>query len=336
MRIFSQAPTRISLIGGGTDVNPFASKFGGKVLSFAINLQHHVSLEPIKSKEVIIETGGIKKRKSLGDRLEYGKDEGFDLVYAIINYFRPFVKTGFKLKVDFDGESSGGLGSSASAAVSIIGVFNHWLKRGLTRMEIAFLAWRMEVEELGWPGGKQDQLAAVFGGVNLLTFGLKDSAGVIPLDLPPGLIKKMRAWILLFYIGGKRHSGDLQKKLTRGMDERERIEALKKLKRGVGLVIKKLRKGDFKLVGKVLDGAWEFKKRSNPAIATGRINDLYELAKKNGALGGKIMGAGAGGHMFFICPPKNQSKVISALKEDNCQVVDFEFDFEGLKTWQKD
>lgn len=290
MKIFSQTPVRIGLIGGGTDVNPFAADFGGKVFSLAINLYHQVSLKPIKEEKIYIEALGKTIEKDLKKDLIYGKEKDFDLVYAIINYFKPLIKSGFKLKVEFQGESLGGLGSSGSAGVAMIAVFSHWLKRGLSRMEMAYLAWRMETQELKWSGGKQDQLAAAFGGINLLTFGAKESIGVIPLFFPKDLIKRIRKWMILFYIGGKRHSGKLQKNLSAGMKEEEKIEALKGLKRGVNKMIKAWKKEDFNLIGEILDEAWDFKKRSNPKIANSRVNDLYELAKKNGSRGGENNG----------------------------------------------
>lgn len=331
MRINSVAPTRIGLIGGGTDVNPFASDFGGKVLSLAINLRHNVSLEPLSEDKIYLRSLGLQRTKDLNVKLAYGIDKKLDLLYAIINYFRPLIPSGFKLIVEFDSQSSGGLGSSGSAVVAVIGAFNKWLERGLSRMEIAYLAWRMEVEELGWASGKQDQLAAAFGGINLLSFGAKDSADVIPLNLSEKLTAEIRKWTVLFYIGGKRHSGKLQKKLSKGMTEKEKIKALVGLREGVDKVEIALKKQDFLAVGKLLDKAWDLKKKSNPAIATSRINNLYTLAKKNGALGGKIMGAGIGGYMFFFCPPKMQNKLISKLTKEESRLIDFEFDFEGLK-----
>ncbi|MFC1711994.1 hypothetical protein ACFLZ1_05465 [Patescibacteria group bacterium] len=331
MKIITQAPTRIGLIGGGTDLNPFASEFGGKILSFAINLRHSVILEPLKGSKMYLESLEVKTTKDLSKKIVYGVEKKLDLLYAIINYFKPLIPSGFRLEAKLDGENFGGLGSSGAAAVSIIGAFSKWLKRDLSRMEMAYLAWRIEVDELGWICGKQDQLAAAFGGINLLTFGAKDSAGVIPLSLSNELIEKIKKWTVLFNIGGNRHSTNMQKNLTKGMIQNDKIKALIDLRENVDETVIALKNQDFLTVGKLLDKSWELKKKSNPAIAGSRINNLYSLAKKTGVLGGKMMGAGAGGHMFFFCPPELQDKLVNKLAMQECKLINFKFDFEGLK-----
>lgn len=360
MKIFALAPTRIGLIGGGTDVEPFASKFGGKVLSIAIDLRHKATLTPRSDKKIFIKAMGQRRSFSLTKKLVYGEDPKFDLIYSVINYFKPKIRTGFASSaaplrrrrsstatnegsptlrrggftfVDkFEGVETAGLGSSGSAAVSMIAVFAQWLGMEMSKNKMALLAWKQEAEELGWISGKQDQLAATFGGINLLTFGPgKEKFSVYPLKLSDKTIRKLRAWSLLVFTGGQRHSAVLQKKLQKGMSEEKKIKALQSLKKAVLRGVEALRETDFERLGIVLDQAWEDKKRSNPAATNQRIDFLYNLAKKKGALGGKIMGAGGEGHMFFLCSPDKQKGLIEALKKEKVKKVNFNFDFEGLK-----
>ncbi len=332
MKITSFAPTRIGLLGGGTDVEPFASKYGGRVLSLAIDLKHKVSLTARKDKQVFIKAMNEQRSFVLSKKLIYGKDPKFDLIYSIINYFKPKIKTGFTFIDRFEGTEIAGLGSSGSAAVSMIVVFAKWLGIKMSRKEIALLAWKMEVEELGWISGKQDQLAATFGGINFLTFGPgKEKFTVSPLRLSQEVIKKLKKRSLLVFTGGQRHSAMLQKKLQKGMSDGEKIKALKSLCRAVDKGIVALEKGDFVNLGRILDEAWENKKKSNPAATNKRIDMLYNLARKRGALGGKIMGAGGQGHMFFLCPPERKKDLVGALKEKKVKELDFAFDFQGLR-----
>lgn len=332
MKITGFAPTRIGLLGGGTDVEPFASKYGGKVLSLAIDLYHKASLVPRKDNQVLIEAMSDKRSFSLSKKLVYGKDSKFDLIYSIINFFKPKIRTGFTFVDEFEGIETAGLGSSGSAAVSMIGVFARWLGIKMSKREIALLAWKMETERLGWISGKQDQLAATFGGINLLTFGPgKEKFQVSSLKLAKKTVNRFKKWSLLVFTGGQRHSAILQKRLQNGMSEKKKIAALKKLKVAVEQGISALKKEDFLSLSKVLDQSWENKKKSNPAATNERIDRLYDQGKKNGALGGKIMGAGGEGHMFFLCPPGKKRNLIKALEKEKVKKINFDFDFEGLR-----
>lgn len=331
MKIISQAPTRIGLIGGGTDVNPFASKHGGIVLSLAINLYHAVELRPSKGKKIKISCLGEKRQFDLKQILNYAEDKKFNLVKAVINHFKPHIPSGFELKISFKGMGSSGLGSSASAAVSMIGAFGRWLDIKSSRLETASLAFRLESEELGWHTGKQDQLAASFGGINLFYFGPGNKVSIEPLDLGKSKAQKLRQWVIMCFTGKTRKSSDLQKVLKKKMKHYTRERELFALKDSVYEAVKLVKAGNFVKLGKVLDEVWENKKISHPLASNQRIDYLYSLALKNGALGGKIMGAGGEGHMFFFCPPEKQKRLTKALKKEKVKPIGFKFDFEGLK-----
>lgn len=333
MKFIAQTPTRIGLIGGGTDVDPFAANYGGKVISLAISLRHNVILVPRKDRQVLVENLGEIRQFELDCKLpQYGEDKNFDLVYAIINRLRSKIPSGFNLYDRFEGRNSSGLGSSGSAAVAIIGVFNHWLDLKLNKKEISFLAWEIETKELGWIQGKQDQLTATYGGINLFSFGPGKGFSVKPIKLSPKRKLELNNRIIMFFTGGSRHSSLLQKKLQEGMSQEEKIKALLSIKKSVNKAVSSLEKGDWEKLGELLDEAWENKKKSNPAVTSERIDYLYNLAKGQGVLGGKIMGAGGEGHMFFICSPKKKAGVIKALASEGAKEVKFEIDEQGLKT----
>ena len=331
MTIISQAPCRISLVGGGTDVNPFAFKFGGQVLSLAINLYYNVELSPRQDNQIFISALNQHRKLKLSDLpIAYHQDPDFDLLYAILNHFRPKFKSGFNLSVSTNAQSVLGLGSSAAAGVAVIQAINHWQNLKLTKAKIANLAYQMEVKELGWSGGKQDQYAASFGGINLITFGPKDKVLVKPINLSPNLLAKLKSHLLLFYLGGKRHSSKQQEKLIQGMSQEDKHQALLRLKASVDQAVISVSKADWNNLGKILDQSWQDKKQSNPAVTNSQIDKLYQLALDQGAFGGKIIGSGAAGHMFFLIPPEKHSSIIKAFAKENVKPVEFEIDFQGV------
>lgn len=335
MKIISQTPVRIGLIGGGTDVDPFASQHGGSVISLAINLHHKVILVPRDDQHVFVENLGGVRQFALTKKLpDYGEDKDFDLVYAIINYFKDKFPSGFNLYDRFAGCHSAGLGSSGSAAVAIIGALNQWLNLKLNKKDIALLAWQMETKELGWISGKQDQLMAAFGGINYMSFASNNRFTVSSIKLNNKLKKELKQWLLLTFTGGSRHSTELQRKLKKGMSEKNKIKALLDLKKATVEFKSALLQKNWQKLGKLLDRAWQNKKRSNPAATNERIDFLYNLALEKGALGGKIMGAGGEGHMFFFCPPDKQMNLTRALSAEGVEIIDFEIDEKGLQVKQ--
>jgi len=241
------------------------------------------------------------------------------------------IPTGFNLKISFKGIGSSGLGTSASAAVSMIGALTKWLNINLSKLETALLAFRLETEELGWHTGKQDQLAAVFGGINIFYFGPGDKVNIESLNLEKSKARQLKQWVIMCFTGKTRKSSNLQKLLKKKMKHYTRERELFALKDSVYEAVKLVKTSNFVKLGKILDEVWENKKRSNPQATNERIDFLYFLALKNGALGGKIMGAGGEGHMFFFCPPEKQKRLIKTLKKEKIKILDFNFDFEGLK-----
>jgi len=332
MKIVSRAPTRIGLVGGGTDINPFAAEHGGIVLSLAIDLYHRAVLTPHKKKQAVVFCLEERRNFYLREVLKYSEDKKFNLVKTVINYFRQQIRTGFNLKVVFEGVGSSGLGSSASAAVAMIGAFKQWLGIEFSRLETALLAFSLEADELGWTTGKQDQLAAVFGGLNVFYFGPGQKVAVEALELKRSKIQKLRSWTVLCFTGKTRRSTEVQKLLKEKMRHYTRERELFALKDSVYEAIRYVKQGQLLKLGRLLDEVWLNKKKANPAASNKRIDYLYSEAKKKGALGGKIMGAGRQGHMFFLCPPERQPGLKKFLKKEKAVIVDFDFDFQGLTT----
>jgi len=332
VRICSQAPTRICLIGGGTDVNPYAAIYQGALINVAVDLYHQVFLQQKKEKKIKVKALGEKREFRLKNNLVYGTDKKFDIIRAVINYFEDKISSGFELEIKSQIPDSSGLGTSGSVEVALIGCFKKWLGEKINRNKVAKLAFGLESKELGWHTGKQDQWAAAFGGLNLMIFGKGEKVKIKPIDLSEKRLLKFRKWLILVYTGGKRKSSDIQAHLKKGMTEKEKLEAFGKLKKITFEAVEPFKKGDFETLGKLFDIGWKTKKESNPLVTNKRLDRIYRLARENGVYGGKLIGAGGAGYYFFLCPPKEQKRVEKVLRKENCKLVDFNFDFKGLQT----
>jgi D-glycero-alpha-D-manno-heptose-7-phosphate kinase len=318
--IISSAPARVSLFGGGTDLPEFADKYGGRVLSMAINLRHVCKLNTYD--------GLIRNVYAMGEHRPFSNvpsrhyDKKFDLIFEILRsyYELPF----FTFEDSFDGIQSAGLGSSASAAVSMIAAFNRLMKINQSKMEIAKRAWRAETD-LGWISGKQDQYASALGGMNLIEF---ENGEVWVDEIPKNIVLEFEKWCVLLYSGKTRHSSDLQQSLKDRINNEDTINSLLHLRSQTWVARELLTKGDFHGVGKLLREGWEWKKKSNPMVTNKDINEIFKKAYKFGAIGGKVLGAGGEGCLLFIIEPKKKEFFI---KDMGLQHLDFSVDFNGVQ-----
>ena len=311
MKIQSLAPTRASLFGGGTDVSPYCDEYGGLCVNMAINLRQKLTLY---SEDDIYEHPYVTV-PSLGSEKFY---------YTILEEFKINGGHLSSIKAEFDGLIESGIGSSASAAVCLVGAINKRLNLGMSLDQIAEKAWDIEVNKLRLFGGKQDQYAAAYGGVNVMEFK-KDGVKITPLA--KGFIEPLLPSLTLFYTGTNRKSAKIQegfKKLTK-----DQIWALDRIKRLAFNAIDPIAKGDYIKVGALLDDAWELKKLSNKGVTNNIIDEIYAKAKELGAYGGKCCGAGGGGFMLFVVNPEEREKFI---KELGLEWWDFSPCWQGLET----
>lgn len=333
MLITSQAPCRISFAGGGTDVDPYAKRYGGKVLNAAISLYTRVTLKPHPGRPILLEALG-EKRLLLDFRkpLNYGKDPKFDLVRAVMNHFRRDLPCGFKLNITIDGDSLMGLGSSGSAAVALIACFAAWLGKKMSQHDIASLAYELETKDLAWPGGRQDQWASALGGINVMTFGPKNRNTTTPLALPKAALTALKNHLLIAYVGGYRHSKEQQKILIKKMRSAKTKASLDKIKLDVDAAKAAILSNDWQKLGGILSRGWRSKKAANAIVSNEWIDRLHDIVTKQGAYGGKISGSGGAGHMMFLIPPSKKRATIKKLNAEGATLIPFDFDFKGVRT----
>jgi D-glycero-alpha-D-manno-heptose-7-phosphate kinase len=332
--IRSKAPLRISFSGGGTDVSPYVEEHGGVVLSTTIDKYAYGTLRVREGTEITVQSldYDIVAKYRVDEPLIY--DGNLDLVKAVINCFNGTLSQGLEIFLHSDAPPGSGLGSSSTVVVVLIGLFQRWLHLPLTSYDIAELAYQIERRDLGIQGGMQDQYAAVFGGFNFIEF--TESAVIVnPLRVEPEILHELNYSLLLCYTGQTRLSARILE---------TQIGAYKQKKEDVLLAMHQLKEitiamknallqgklGDF---GALLHEAWENKKKLARQITDPHIDEMYEVARRNGALGGKILGAGGGGYMLLCCPFDRKHIIACKMEELSGQVVEFGFDHGGLQTW---
>jgi D-glycero-alpha-D-manno-heptose-7-phosphate kinase len=306
--ITARAPTRIDLGGGWTDVPPYCNREGGFVCSLAIN---RYALARVFSGEAV---------KAIGD-----SGDGA-LVRAVIRHVG-IGGVGASLHNDFP--VAAGLGGSSAASAALLGAFAEWNGLPLERAAIAEQGRRIEVEELGVPGGRQDHYAATHGGALALTF--TDSVAVERISIPARGRAEFLASATLIYSGESRISGDTITAVLGAYQSGDPgvIDALRRMRELAMEMAAALRACDLMALGELVDEHWHYQRSLHPSIPTRRIDEIVSRARHAGALGAKAMGASGGGCVLILSRPGKTSAVREAVSSLG-EILEFGLDDEGL------
>jgi len=334
--IRARAPLRIGFGGGGTDVSPYSDTYGGLVLNATINRYAYVTIEPNGTDTVVLRSLDYDEMVSfdLKDGApEYG--DGMQLALGVINHLGILERgIGFNLYTHADCPPGSGLGASSTVVVTLIGAFEKWLGLGLGPYDTAHLAYEIERKELGIQGGKQDQYAAAFGGFNFIEFR-DDFVLVNPLRISDAKRAELEYSLVLAYTGRSRQSSSIIEHQIKNASSGEgaALEAMHRTKEFASEMKRALLTGHIRQFGELLHEAWLAKQAMSEEISNPFIEKIYTEARKAGALGGKISGAGGGGFMFFFAAFDKRHKVVEALSASGAEVVHFGFTDSGLQSW---
>ncbi|MBK6331273.1 MAG: dehydrogenase [Bacteroidetes bacterium] len=334
----SKAPLRIGLAGGGTDVSPYSDLFGGAILNITVSMSAHANIEIIDGHEIIIEAYDRNEKQCFPISNQLPIDGKLDLAKGVYNRIQkdyPFVPKALKISTFVDAPAGSGLGTSSTLVVAILGAFVEMLKLPLGDYDIAHYAYEIERKDLHLSGGKQDQYAATFGGVNFMEFYEDDKVIVNPLRIRTQYLHELENNLLLFYTDTSRESAKIIDEQTKNVTAKNQqsIDAMHKLKEQAQQMKVALLKGKLHEIGQILDYGFQQKRLMAQNISNDIIEKLYQTAINAGATGGKISGAGGGGFMIFYCPGNSRYQVIEALKQCNGIIREYTFTKHGLQTW---
>ena len=322
--ILSRAPTRITLGGGGTDLESYYSRYGGFLIAGAINKYCTILASP---------------RFYTNIRLSYSKTEIRNNVGEIEHrIFRAAlqltdINESIELHSTADVPAGCGLGTSSSFTAALLNALHTYKRQFITQRQVAEEACHIEIDILGEPIGKQDQYMAAFGGLNCLTFEKNGDVIIEPLRVADEIHDQLENNLILFFTGTERSASQI----LRDQDTKSKknnqslVENLHHIKE-IGLETRKyLENGQIDMLGELFHAHWETKKKRSSAISSPIIDECYETAIKNGALGGKLIGAGGGGFLMFYCKNGEKHKVIESIQKMGLKWERFHFDFDGAK-----
>lgn len=315
--IITKTPFRVSFCGGGSDMANFYEKYGGCVLSTSINKYCYISIHPY-----------FNENQTL---LKYSENELVDSSDQIKHRIFRQVLTdmgihGVEISSTADIPGGTGLGSSSTFTVGLLNTLNCYKGKFVSKDKLAKLACEVEIEKLGNPIGKQDQYGAALGGLNFINFNQDGSVSHEPILMEGKTYKKLQKNLLMFYTGTTRSANTILAEQTKNITSDDKAKNLLKMC-GLAKDMKvALENNDISSFGKILDEGWQLKKELASGIANPAIDEAYEIAMKNGALGGKLLGAGGGGFLLFYCEEEKQDQLKKAI---GLRELDFSFERDG-------
>ncbi len=321
--IVSKAPLRISLGGGGTDLPFFSKLFGGSLTSVAINQYIYITIAKRKFyDDFLIKYSDTERVKSVEDI----KHLGIKAALKYLNITDPIEITSVA-----DVPAGMGLGSSGSFLVALLKALHAYKGEEISAFKLAEEAAEIEMKILKAPSGKQDQYLASFGGLINLDINKKSRVLVSPLSISNSNSQILEENLLLFSTGIKHSSTNILSEQKASLEsDKERMDQMQLIKKLGEDIKKSLEEGNIQKVGKWLNVHWEIKRKLSQSMSNSKIDSIYKIGIENGAMGGKLVGAGGGGFFLFYCENKKE-ELRKAMSKEGLKELKFKFDQEGCK-----
>ena len=342
MIVRSRAPLRLGLAGGGTDVSPFCDQHGGAVLNATVDMHAYTIIEPTDDGKVVFTAADI------GDTWEAPADSEIVIAQPLILHravYRRVVRqfnAGRPLACHIttycDAPPGSGLGTSSTVVVSLLKGFVEWLNLPLGEYEIAQLAFEIERVDAALHGGRQDQYAATFGGVNFMEFYEKNRVIVNPLRIKNWILSELESSIVLFDSGVSRSSAAIIDEQTKNVTSGtgQSLEAMHELKVDAIGMKECLLKGNIPGLGEFMRRSWVAKKKLAASVTNKHIEHVYDAGMGAGAYAGKVSGAGGGGFIMFLVDPVRRVEVVRTLEKEEGRVMTCHFTKIGTEGWKID
>ncbi len=337
--IRARAPLRLGLAGGGTDLSPYSDRFGGAVLNITINRHAYAFVEPSADGRLHFSAQDIEIEESfdsdpaacVGARLAIHAG-----VYRrMMAQFRGGEPLPLRITTSTDAPPGSGLGSSSSLVVALVEAFRALLGLPLGLYDIAQLAYEIERKDLGLAGGKQDQYAAAFGGVNFIEFLAGDRVIVNPLRVSGAILNEFESSLVTCFTGVSRRSERIIEEQQQRMVSAvgDAMAGLDQMKQDAIEMKLALLTGRTAGIAEILNRSWLAKKRTAGGISSDLIERLLAAAMANGARAGKVSGAGGGGFMMFLVPPEGRTRFIRAMNVVGGDAAPVHFSHGGVESW---
>lgn len=315
--IITRTPFRVSFCGGGSDLASFYEQHGGCVLSSSINKYMYISVHPYFDEKYT--------------SLKYSENELVDdlskIKHRILNSVLNQRKlSGVEISSTADVPAGTGLGSSSTFTVGLLHALYSYKGQYISKATLAEEACEVEINRLGAPIGKQDQYAAAFGGLNFIRFKRNGSTSVEPIMMKPETYNKLQNNLIMFYTGTSRSANTILSEQKNNISQQDITNNLQQMCTLAEEMKAALQEDDLSSFGQILNRGWLLKKTLASGISNPDIDRAYDIAMENGALGGKLLGAGGGGFLLFYCEPHNQEKLRTAI---GLKKMDFKFEYEG-------
>lgn len=340
MIVRARAPLRLGLAGGGTDVSPYCDQYGGFVMNAAIDKFAYAMVDAAPAE--VAEFHALDH-----DASWRWQDGGLDAAPAATRllagaYRRVALQfldgrwPAVRIRTYSDAPPGSGLGSSSTMVVAIVAALCEYFSLPLGEYEVAHLAYSIEREDLALAGGRQDQYAAAFGGVNFMEFHPHDRVIVNPLRIKDWVLAELEASLVLYFTGVSRESARIIDEQVRNAATgvQHSVDAMHALKAEAVQMKEALLKGDLAGFAETLQAGWVAKKRMASSISNPFIDRLEHVAVANGARATKVSGAGGGGFMMFVCDPADRVRLSRALAGEGGSLLDFHFNPHGAVAWR--
>jgi D-glycero-alpha-D-manno-heptose-7-phosphate kinase len=335
----SRAPLRLGLAGGGTDLSPYCDEYGGAVLNFTVNRFAYAFIEIRNDGKLVFKSSDLDQSETLQAVSELPTTEGLRLHRGVYNKMVREFNNGKPIAMTLtsfaDVPAGSGLGTSSALVVSMVEAFRLLLDSPLGLYDVARLAYEIERNDLALAGGRQDQYAATFGGANFIEFLPNERVIVNPLRIQQRHIDELEASLVTCFTGKSRESAAIVVDQARQMTSKNMValDSLHQLKTDAVQMKHALLTGNMMELAEIMQRSWKAKKNTAKAITNPKIDELFDFALKNGALAGKISGAGGGGFMMFLAAPETRPQLIKALRSRGTTADAVHFTLRGCESW---
>ena len=335
----ARAPLRLGLAGGGTDLSPYCDQYGGAVLNATIDrfAFAHIDANPEGRLAFRARDIGVEEVVDPGaSDVHHGDLALHRAVYRhVVRTWLGGEAPALTISTTSDAPAGSGLGSSSALVVALVEAFRVALDLPLGPYDVARLAYQIERVDLGLSGGRQDQYAAAFGGLNYIEFLADGRVVVNPLRVRRAYLNELESSLVICFTGQSRQSETIINAQVRGLTDLDPtvLEGMHRLKQDALAMKEAVLEGDVRRIARVLMRSWEAKKMTASGITTPLVDQLFELAMREGAWGGKVSGAGGGGFLMFCIDPENRYRLTSALNEAGGVASAVKFTLDGAEAW---